>query len=59
MFDVYSQLAYALKASDVETALIAGRVVMREGHLLTLHEKEVLAKAREYQKKIATSLQVH
>jgi len=59
MFDVYSQLAYALKASDVETALIAGRVVMRDGHLLTLHEKEVLAKAREYQKKIATSLQVH
>ena len=59
MFDVYSQLAYALKASDVETALIAGRVVMRDGHLLTVNEKEVLAKAREYQKKIAASLQVH
>ena len=56
MFDVYSQLAYALKASDVETVVIAGRVVMRDHRLVTVNEKEVLAKAREYQKKIAASL---
>jgi 5-methylthioadenosine/S-adenosylhomocysteine deaminase len=56
MFDVYSQLAYALKGSDVQTVIIAGRVVMRDRKLLTLKENEAIAKAREYQKKIAASL---
>ena len=56
MYDVYAQLAYALKGSDVETVVIGGRVVMREHQLLTVKEDEVLAKAREYQKKVAASL---
>jgi 5-methylthioadenosine/S-adenosylhomocysteine deaminase len=56
MYDVYAQLAYALKGSDVETVVIGGRVVMREHQLLTIKEEEVLAKAREYQKKVAASL---
>jgi 5-methylthioadenosine/S-adenosylhomocysteine deaminase len=56
MYDVYAQLAYALKGSDVETAVIGGRVVMREHQLLTVKEEEVFAKAREYQKKVAASL---
>jgi len=56
MYDVYSQLAYALKASDVETVIIAGHVVMRDRNLLTLRENEILAKAREYGKNVQTSL---
>jgi 5-methylthioadenosine/S-adenosylhomocysteine deaminase len=56
MYDVYAQLAYALKGSDVETVVIGGRVVMREHQLLTVKEDEVLAKARDYQKKVAASL---
>jgi len=56
MYDVYSQLAYALKASEVETVIIGGRVVMRDRKLLTIKEEEVLAKAREYGKKIEASL---
>lgn len=56
MYDVYSQLAYALKGSDVQTVVIGGRVVMRDHKLLTLNEPEILAKAREYKKKIAASL---
>src|ERR1700732_3522709 len=56
MYDVYAQLAYALKGNDVETVVIGGRVVMREHQLLTVKEDEVLAKAREYQKKVAASL---
>jgi 5-methylthioadenosine/S-adenosylhomocysteine deaminase len=55
-FDVYSQLAYALKASDVETVLIAGRVVMRNHQLLTVNQPEAIAKARLYQKQITSSL---
>jgi 5-methylthioadenosine/S-adenosylhomocysteine deaminase len=56
MFDVYAQLAYALKGSDVETVVIGGRIVMRDHKLLTLNEREILAKAREYGKKVEASL---
>src|SRR5467141_3888694 len=56
MYDVYSQLDYALKASDVDTVIIGGRMVMRDHKLLTLREGEILAKAREYGKKVEASL---
>src|SRR5438445_3251766 len=56
MYSVYSQIAYSLKASDVETVVIGGRVVMRDRKLLTVNEEEAIAKAREHQKKIAASL---
>ena len=56
MYDIYAQLAYALKASDVETVIIGGRVVMRDRKLLTVNEGEAMAKACEYRKAIAASL---
>jgi 5-methylthioadenosine/S-adenosylhomocysteine deaminase len=56
MYDVYAQLAYALKGSDVETVVIGGRIVMRDKKLLTVNEAQAIAKAREYRKKIADSL---
>ena len=56
MYEVYSQLAYALKGSDVETVIIGGRIVMRDRKLLTLREDEILAKAREYGRKVEASL---
>jgi 5-methylthioadenosine/S-adenosylhomocysteine deaminase len=56
MYDIYAQLAYALKASDMETVIIGGRVVMRDRKLLTVNEEEAMAKAREYKKAIAASL---
>jgi 5-methylthioadenosine/S-adenosylhomocysteine deaminase len=56
MYEVYAQIVYALKASDVETVVIAGRVVMRDHKVLTVKESEVIAKAREYGKKVEASL---
>jgi len=56
MYNVYSQLVYALKAADVRTVIVGGKVLMEERHVLTLDEKEILAKAREYKKKIEVSL---
>ena len=56
MYDVYAQIAYALKASDVQTVMIGGRVVMRDRKLLTVDEQAAIAKAREYKKTIAASL---
>ena len=58
MYNVYSQIVYALKASDVKTAVIAGRMVMQDRRLLTLNEKEIIAAAQEYKKKIEASLAV-
>ena len=56
MYDIYAQIAYSLKASDVETVIIGGRVVMRDRKLLTIDEARVLEKAREYQKSVSASL---
>jgi 5-methylthioadenosine/S-adenosylhomocysteine deaminase len=56
MYDIYAQLAYALKGSDVETVIIGGRVVMRDKKLLTVDEPAVIAKAREFKNKIEASL---
>jgi 5-methylthioadenosine/S-adenosylhomocysteine deaminase len=56
MYDVYAQIAYSLKGSDVETVVIGGRVVMRDRKLLTVDEGAVLEKAREYGKSVKASL---
>lgn len=41
----YSLLVYATKASDVETVMVEGRVVVRDGEVLTLDRAAVLAAA--------------
>ena len=56
MYDIYAQIAYSLKGSDVETVVIGGRVVMRERKLLTIDEPRVLEKAREYGESVKASL---
>ena len=56
MYDVYAQVAYALKASDVDTVVIGGLPLMRDHKLLTVDEAAAVAKAREYQKTITDSL---
>jgi len=56
MYDVYAQLAYALKASNVQTVIIGGRVVMRDRTLRTVKQDAATAKAKEYKKAIAASL---
>ena len=56
MYDVYAQIAYALKGSDVDTVVIGGKVVMRDHRLLTIDEPKVLEKAREYGKSVKASL---
>ena len=45
--DPVSTIVYAAEASDVETVIIDGRVVMREGELTTLDQKAVIRAAKE------------
>jgi 5-methylthioadenosine/S-adenosylhomocysteine deaminase len=56
MYNIYAQLAYALKASDVETVVIGGRLVMRDRKLLTVDEEQAMARARQYKDTISQSL---
>jgi 5-methylthioadenosine/S-adenosylhomocysteine deaminase len=56
LYNVYSELVYALKASDVKTVVVAGKVVMEDRRMLTLDEPAILAKAEEYKGKISASL---
>jgi 5-methylthioadenosine/S-adenosylhomocysteine deaminase len=56
LYNVYSQIVYALKGSDVEDVVVNGKPIVRDGRSLTLDQTLVLAKAKEYGAKIATSL---
>jgi 5-methylthioadenosine/S-adenosylhomocysteine deaminase len=56
MYDVYSQIVYALKASEVQTVVVAGKTLLKDGKLLTVDETAAIAKAKEYGQKVAASL---
>jgi len=56
MYDVYSQIVYALKASEIQTVVVGGKILLKDGKLLTVDEPAAIAKAREYGKKVADSL---
>jgi 5-methylthioadenosine/S-adenosylhomocysteine deaminase len=56
VYNVYSQLVYATKASDVDTVVIEGRIVVSNRRALTIDEPSVRAKAREYRDRIRKSL---
>ena len=43
--DIFSAIVYSTQASDVETVIIDGQVVMRERKLTTMSEEKVIAEA--------------
>jgi 5-methylthioadenosine/S-adenosylhomocysteine deaminase len=52
MYNVYSQLVYALKGSDVKTVVIEGKLVMEDRRILTLNEEQILEHAHKYRERI-------
>jgi len=56
LYNIYSDLVYATKSTDVETVIINGRVVMRNRRLLTLNESAIKISARTFRERIAHSL---
>jgi len=56
LYDVYSQMVYALKGSDVRDVMVNGRVVLRDAHALTIDAQHVIAKAEEFGRKVRQSL---
>ena len=55
-YNLYSDLVYATKASDVETVIVNGRVIMRDRRLLTLNEAAIKANAQMFRERISKSL---
>ncbi|HTQ56680.1 MAG TPA: amidohydrolase family protein [Bryobacteraceae bacterium] len=56
LYNVYSQMVYALKGSDVEDVMVNGKLLVRDARPLTLNEAEIVAKAREYGAQVRRSL---
>ena len=56
VYNVYSQLVYATKSSDVQTSIIDGKVVMENRHAMALDERAIREKANEYRDRIRKSL---
>jgi 5-methylthioadenosine/S-adenosylhomocysteine deaminase len=56
LYDAVSQMVYALKGSDVRDVMVNGKPVVRDSKILTLDERQVLAKAAEYRAKVTASL---
>jgi len=59
LYNVYSQLVYALKGSDVTDVMVNGRRIVRDRRMLTLDARPIMVKAAEYQERVKKSLGMH
>jgi 5-methylthioadenosine/S-adenosylhomocysteine deaminase len=56
LYNLYSLLVYAAKATDVVDLVVNGRVLMHNRKLLTLNEEAIKAAARQSQERVSRSL---
>ena len=56
VYSVESAIVYAASGSAVVTTIVDGRILMRKGEVLTVNERETLAKAKDYRDKVLASL---
>lgn len=56
MYNVFSHLVYAAQASDVETVMVNGKIVLEGRRLLTADEAGIMDKARWWGEKIRGSV---
>ena len=56
LYNVYSQIVYALKGSDIQDVTVNGKPIVRDGRSLTLNAAQIIEKAKEYRAKVSASL---
>lgn len=56
-YDVYAQIVYTLKASDVVASVINGQVVLQDGRVLTLDEAALRQRVAEYARAVRAVLE--
>ena len=52
LYDMYSHIVYSMRASDIDTVLVNGRVVIQDRKLMTADEGEIIARSSEWGRKI-------
>jgi len=56
LYNLYSQLVYATKASDITDTIVNGRILMRQRRLLTINERAAIIASQALQKQVLRSL---
>ncbi len=52
LYDIYSHIVYTMRASDVQTVMVNGKLVVDKGKILTADESKILIKAEKWAKRI-------
>ena len=52
VYDICSHIVYSAKASDVDTVMVAGRVLVESGQMLHTDEAAIIGKAHEWAERI-------
>jgi 5-methylthioadenosine/S-adenosylhomocysteine deaminase len=53
LHDAYAQIAYSLESQDIESLVVAGKVIMEKRKILTLDEELILGEVRKWAKSSA------
>jgi 5-methylthioadenosine/S-adenosylhomocysteine deaminase len=56
VYNVFSQLVYAAGRQDVDSVIVNGKLLLKNGKLMSGNEAEILNKAREWGEKIKASI---
>jgi 5-methylthioadenosine/S-adenosylhomocysteine deaminase len=59
MYDPISHLVYVTRGDDVRTVVVNGRIIMRDGKVLTMDEGQVMAEARNWAGKVKAAVWKH
>jgi len=58
IYDIYSHIVYAARASDVESVMVGGRVIVSEGQFTGGDESGIMARAKKWAGKIRQGRQM-
>jgi 5-methylthioadenosine/S-adenosylhomocysteine deaminase len=58
IYDIYSHIAYSVRASDVESVMVGGKVIVHEGRFRDVDEAGIMAKASQWAEKMRRGRQV-
>jgi len=52
IYDIYSHIAYSVRASDVESVMVGGKVIVSNGQFCGADEAGIMARAKQWAEKI-------
>lgn len=56
LYNYYSQIVYAMNGADVVGNIIDGKIVMKDGRLITIDEKMIMNEVKKISKRVASSI---